>query len=70
MWNLKDKTSNKKTKKKHAHRYREQTSGYQWGEGRGKEQDGKETKKYKLLCIKYISYTNILHSTMHIANSL
>ena len=23
------------TKKKQTHRYREQTSGYQWGEGRG-----------------------------------
>ena len=23
------------TKKKQIHRYREQTSGYQWGEGRG-----------------------------------
>ena len=23
------------TKKKQAHRYRKQTSGYQWGEGRG-----------------------------------
>ena len=27
-------------KKKQAHRYREQMSGYQWGEGRGAEQDG------------------------------
>ena len=25
-------------KKKQTHRYREQTSGYQWGEGRGKGQ--------------------------------
>ena len=24
-----------KTKKKQTHRYRERTSGYQWGEGRG-----------------------------------
>ena len=35
MWNLK--TYNKLvniTKKKQTHRYREQTSGYQWGEGR------------------------------------
>ena len=32
------KTCNKlvnKTKKNQTHRYREQTSGYQWGEGRG-----------------------------------
>ena len=26
------------TKKKQTHRYREQTSGYQWGEGRGEGQ--------------------------------
>ena len=26
------------TKKKQTHRYREQTSGYQWGEGSGEEQ--------------------------------
>ena len=26
-----------KTKKKQTHRYREQTSGYQWGEGRGQQ---------------------------------
>ena len=37
MWNLRkyNKLVNK-TKKKQTHRYREQTSGYQWGEvGRG-----------------------------------
>ena len=28
------------TKRKQTHRYREQISGYQWGEGRGGEQDG------------------------------
>ena len=27
------------TKQKQTHRYREQTSGYQWGEGSGKGQD-------------------------------
>ena len=27
------------TKKKQTHRFREQTSGYQWGEGRREEQD-------------------------------
>ena len=39
MWNLKE--LNKLvniTKKKQTHRYREQTSGYQWGEGREKGQ--------------------------------
>ena len=30
MWDLKN-----VTKKKQTHRYRKQTSGYQWGEGRG-----------------------------------
>ena len=29
-----------KTKKKRTHRYREQTSGYQWGEERGEGQYG------------------------------
>ena len=33
MWNLKNKLVNI-TKKKQTHRYREQTSGYHWGEGR------------------------------------
>ena len=27
-----------KTKKKQTHRYREQSSGYQWGEGRGRDE--------------------------------
>ena len=34
------------TKKKQTHRYREQTSGYQWVEGRGEGQDmGRGFKK-------------------------
>ena len=39
MWNLKkyNKLVNI-TKKKQTHRYREQTSGYQWEEGRGEGQ--------------------------------
>ena len=28
------------TKQKQTHRYREQTSGYQWGEGKGEGRDG------------------------------
>ena len=39
------------TKKKQAHRYREQTSGYQWGEGRSKGQDRSyevQTTMYKI----------------------
>ena len=38
MWNLKNKQVNITNKKK-THRYKEQTRGYQWGEGRGKGQD-------------------------------
>ena len=38
-----------KTEKKQTHRYRECTSGYQWGEGRGKEQDRSREKKEGLL---------------------
>ena len=34
MWNLKNKQVNI-TNKKQIHRYTEQTSGYQWGEGSG-----------------------------------
>lgn len=37
-------------KKKQTHRSREQTSGFQWGEGKKEGQVG--IKKYKLLCIK------------------
>ena len=37
MWNLKNKLVNT-TKEKQTHRFREQTSGYQWGEGQGKVQ--------------------------------
>ena len=37
-----------------SYRYREQTSGYQWGEG---------IKREKLLYIKYISYKDILYSS-------
>ena len=41
MWNLKNKTNKlvNITKKKHIYRYREQTSGYQWGERRRERQD-------------------------------
>ena len=37
MWNLKNNTNT--TKQKQIHRYREETSGYQWGEGREQEQE-------------------------------
>ena len=40
MWKLKNTTKLVNiTKMKETHRYREKTSGYQWGEGRGEEQD-------------------------------
>ena len=35
-------------KKKQTHRYREQTSGYQWGEGREGGKIGMGAKRYKL----------------------
>ena len=38
MCNLKNKT-NVYAKEKHTYRYRKQTSGYQWGEGREEGQD-------------------------------
>ena len=34
VWNLKNKTTSKYNKKKQTHRYREQTSDYQWEEDR------------------------------------
>ena len=36
MWDLKNKTNYRISQKRNrTHRYREQTSGYQWGEGKG-----------------------------------
>ena len=49
MRNLKNKTS-KYNKKKLRHRYREQTSGYQWGEGRRRGKIG-GIKRHQPLCI-------------------
>ena len=45
-------------KQKQTHRYREQTSGYQWG-----KRKGEGIKRYKLLCIKYISNQAIVYNT-------
>ena len=43
------------TKNRQTHRYREQTSGYQWGEGGW---EGKyKGRELKLLCISYKGYT-------------
>jgi len=42
-----------RTKKKQAHRYSKQASGYQWGKGsRDGEYTGVEINRYKLLGIK------------------
>ena len=49
MQSLKNKIMNI-TKKNQTHRYREQTSGYQWGEGRAKQ--GQRIKRYEFLDIK------------------
>ena len=46
-------------KQKQAHRYREQTRGYQWGEQSGEGQDGG----------KEISYKDISYSTGNIAST-
>ena len=48
-----------KTKKQQTHRYREQTSGYQWGGGRRKGQDRGRGKKvimrlYEIICVKLL----------------
>ena len=49
-----------KTKQKQTHRYREQTSGYQWREGRGKGNTGVgENRKvimglYEIMCVKLV----------------
>ena len=47
-------------KKKQIHRYREQTSGYQWGEGRGQEHARGRGEKgvimglYEITCVKLL----------------
>ena len=35
MWNLKTKQTSESNEKQQTHKYREQTSDYQWGEGSG-----------------------------------
>ena len=55
------------TKKKVTHTYREPTSGYQWGEGRGEGTTGVgeqvvQTIKYKISC------KDILYNMGNIAN--
>ena len=52
VWNLKKYNRQMDiTKHKQIHRYKEQTGGYQWGEGRGKGQHrgrGLQTTMYKI----------------------
>ena len=45
------------TKQKQTHRYKEQTRGYQWGEGRQEGAvQGQGFKRYKLICKSYNKY--------------
>jgi len=47
-------------KNKQIHRYREQISGYLWGEKRGGEgKIGERIKRYRLSCIKEVRYKDI-----------
>ena len=55
-------------KKKSRRRYREQTSGYQWGEGIGEEQYRGEGVIYKL--IYKINCKDIFYNTENIVNIL
>ena len=57
------------SKKKLTHRYREQTSDYQWGEGTGK--GGKRAGKYKIQTLMYkISYKDVLYNTRNTTHIL
>ena len=60
-WNLKNKTN--VYNKTEIDSQREQTSCYQWGEGRREGHDKGRGLKHKLLCIKQISNKDILNST-------
>lgn len=39
--------------------HREQADGFQWGEGQGRGQLGVKVKRYKVRCIKLMSYENM-----------
>lgn len=54
---------NKMKKKKQVHGYKEQTNGYQWGEGREEGQDRSRRKRlivglYKIRYVKYLAIVN------------
>ena len=57
-------------KQKSAHRYRKQSTAYQWGQKGSGERQGQEINRYKLLSPKEISYEDILDSTRNRANIL
>ena len=44
------------TKQKQIHRYREQTSGYQWAEGRGEGQDRETQISYNITYMWNLKY--------------
>ena len=72
IWNQKNTTNQPVdvTKKKQSHRYRERTSGYQWGEGRRKVQyRGRELRLLKTIRYK-TRYKDILYKMGNIANIL
>ena len=46
-------------KQKETHGYREQSSGYQWGEGREGPRQGQGIKRHKLLYVKNKQATKI-----------
>ena len=60
-----------KTKKKQTHRYREQTSGYQWGDEQGMANRGRERKVrvimelYEITCVKFLKKKNDIWDTYH-----
>ena len=60
---------NNNNKKQQTHRYREQTSGYHWGEGREEGEIGEGEKKVQTVRYK-ISYTDTLSNTGNTANIL
>ena len=56
------------TKKTQTHRYKEQTSGYQWGEGRGEGQYRGRGVRGTIMC--KITYKDILYNMGNIASIL
>ena len=65
MWNLNNynKLVNK-TEKKQTHRYREQTRGYKWGEGRGRGNIGVGGKRV-IMRLHEIMYVKLLKTVKH-----